>query len=458
MLLALSLPPFGAGWLGWLALAPLLVAARGRRPLEGVGLGLLAGGACGAIHRFIAVPFLMLAVLLGMVAAVAGAARGRCTGTRWVLVVTCAALSAEWLTTFSPLPLNLALTQYRALPMIQVASVAGIWGVSFLVWWTNAALADWALQRQRTTAPLWIAVGLLAAAWIFGCWRLAHEGVARARAKSNHRLLRVAAIQDYTPDDTARLVHQGPPPEEPLDREGLTRQAVKQGAKLVVWSEMCLGSAFQPERSDDETAALARELGAHLVVGYTEAGQPKGANCAALLGPDGKVRGIHRKIHLFLGERRDTRPGRTATAFPSALGKVGMEICFDSCYTGVTRQVAGAGAQLIAMPNYDPPTPHGSLHYLHATMLPFRAVENHVPFVRADATGLSQIVDRTGSIVGQSGLYVPDALVGEVLPGDGRGTLFTRLGDWLAYLCLLVTGMLVFPRFRKETGKAISSP
>ena len=96
------------------------------------------------------------------------------------------------------------------------------------------------------------------------------------------------------------------------------------------------------------------------------------------------------------------------------------------------------------MPNYDPPTPHGVLHRLHGAMLPFRAAENAVPFVRADSNGLSQIVNANGQILAQSPLYVPDVLV-EVVPlGDGRGTFFTRWGDWLAYLCLLtaVAGLI----------------
>ncbi len=131
-----------------------------------------------------------------------------------------------------------------------------------------------------------------------------------------------------------------------------------------------------------------------------------------------------------------------------------MEICFDSCYTNTTRQEAGQGARLIALPNYDPPTPRGVLHRLHGTMLPFRAVENAVPFVRADSNGLSQIVDAQGRIVGQSPLFTPDVLVGDVALGDGRGTFFTRFGDWSAYACLaVVCGSLfarLFPRRRPE--------
>ncbi|MGI4790209.1 MAG: hypothetical protein ACRYFS_15335, partial [Janthinobacterium lividum] len=66
-------------------------------------------------------------------------------------------------------------------------------------------------------------------------------------------------------------------------------------------------------------------------------------------------------------------------------------------------------------------------------------VENGVPFVRADSNGLSQIVDAQGRILAQSPLYAPDILVADVPLGSGVGTVFTRYGDWLANVCLLLT-------------------
>src|SRR5436190_291219 len=80
-LLAFSLPPYDVEWLGWFAVAPLLVGAARRRPLEAVGLGLAAGLVCGGIHvgfprsapgvQFAYLPFLWLALLLAAAAAAA---------------------------------------------------------------------------------------------------------------------------------------------------------------------------------------------------------------------------------------------------------------------------------------------------------------------------------------------------------------------------------------------------
>jgi apolipoprotein N-acyltransferase len=277
-----------------------------------------------------------------------------------------------------------------------------------------------------------------------------HLMLARGGGQAHGLPLRVAAIQDSSEGEVAAFVQTAARDTVAVDREALTRGAAAKGAKLLVGSERCLGATFAPNTPGDPTAQLARELKAHLVVGYTEAAPAKSFNCAAIVAPDGSVKGVHRKIHLFLGERQSTQCGCEARAFATELGKVGVEICFDSCYTDVTRRIARAGARIIAMPNWDPPTPRGILHRLHAALVPFRAVENRVPFVRADANGLSQIIDATGRIIGQAPLYAGDALIGDVALGDGKGTAFTRLGDWLAYLCLVTVVASSLPSIRRK--------
>ncbi len=470
LLFAFSLPPFDQEWLGWFAFAPLLIAARGRRPLEAVGLGLVAGAVCGAAQAgwyhdtarlfWAYIPFLWLAFLLGFVAA-AARVPAAWDPTRRVLFLACAGVAGEWLTSFLPLPLNIALCQYQNLPLIQVAAVTGIWGVSFLLWWVNAALAEIVLNRFLAPNPGGTGKeeAVLSDSPRIGgrgvIWKLSGVGVAlvllsfgygaslvwQAPDATAPPRLRVAAIQDLTREETGDLA----PPGAEADRAQMTKQAAARGAKLVVWSEESLGGEFTPGNPKDETRRLARQLGTALVVGYSDDARPKPFNCAAYLAPDGDVLSpAHHKIHLYLSERETNQPGHAATVVTTPQGRIGLEICFDSCYTNTTRQEVGQGARLIALPNYDPPTPRGVLHRLHGAMLPFRAVENGVPFVRADSNGLSQIVDAQGRILGQSPLFTPDVLVGDVALGNGRGTFFTRSGDWLAYACLaLVCGSLL---------------
>ncbi|MCW3062490.1 MAG: lnt [Capsulimonas sp.] len=456
-LFAAALPPYDWEWLAWFALAPLLVAAQGRRPLEAAGLGIIAGVTCGALHAgwnkdttrlmWAYIPFLWLTMLFVATATMSAAARLRHAGMRWVLLVTCLGVSGEWLTTLLPIPIHLAVSQFRATTLIQIASVTGVWGVSFLLWLANAALADAILRRSVKTKPIAITLAAVAVTLVFGVWQL--------RSAKSGPSLRVAAIQDFSGGETGDLAPD-PPANVENDRDKMTRKAAAQGAKLIVWSEECLGSGFNPDNSRDPTTALARETNAFLAIGYSDSHRPKAYNCAGLVSPEGKLLGAHHKVHLYLGESESVTVGGRSTSYASPLGRVGMEVCFDSCYTNITRQVAASGAQIIAMPNYDPPTPRGVLHDLHVAFLPFRAVENHVPFVRSDSNGRSQVVDAYGRLVGVSPLYSPDILVRDVALGDGRGTPFTRWGDWLAYLCLAGSTFFLGTMFRREKQTAPS--
>jgi apolipoprotein N-acyltransferase len=119
-----------------------------------------------------------------------------------------------------------------------------------------------------------------------------------------------------------------------------------------------------------------------------------------------------------------------------------MLICFDNCFTHVARRLVKEGAQIIALPTFDPPTPRGVLHHLHAAMTPFRAVENRVPIVRCESNGLSQIVNARGRIVKEGPLYAPATLIADVALGSAPPTLFTRWGDWFAYLCLFLSAVV----------------
>ncbi|MES1228130.1 MAG: hypothetical protein ABUL72_05625, partial [Armatimonadota bacterium] len=243
VLFALGLPPYNLEWLGWFALAPLFIAVQGRRPLESIGLGLITGIVCGVLHSGWSrnslsvlwgfIPFLWMTFLF---AGVATAARSRGqNGVRWILWVTVVGVTGEWLTTFLPIPINTALCQYRQVALIQLASITGIWGVSLLLWLMNAVIADAIIGRRlvpRVAVPAAAAV-LLSYAGGATYLKLAHP--------EPETTLAVAAIQDFTGDETHDIA-EGPAVTE--ERDVMTRKAVARGARLAVWSEEVLGSAF----------------------------------------------------------------------------------------------------------------------------------------------------------------------------------------------------------------------
>jgi len=460
VLLAFSLPPFDQEWTVWFALVPLFVAVLKRRPLEAVGLGMVSGIACGitvgpsspTAHGFVfaAFPFLMLALMLGLGGCVAMRERRSSEGLRWVLTVACAGLFLEWCTLVGPMPLHLALSQWRNLTLMPVVSITGIWGVSLLIWLTNAALADALLLRRPFTPSAGLA--LMVAVTFLAAPRLAPQSAPGTP-------VRVAAIQSYSGTEGEVFARRGAPSVEGGDAEAMSRDAAAAGAKLIVWPE--LGAAFSPEVPDDPVATLARDVHAQIVVGYPEAGSPKGYNCAAVVDTDGRVRGIHRKNYPFLGERRDTNAGTVATVVDTSLGRVGVAICFDTCYPEFSRRLARSGAQLIAMPNYDPVTVRGLVHRLHGAVLPFRAVENGLPIVRCDSNGMSQVIDSSGRVLAEGPLFRPQVVSASVTLGTGKGTFFSRYGDWLVLVCFgaLLILRLTAGRSRSQApAPAVSEP
>src|SRR5579872_51815 len=131
ILFALSLPPFCQAWIAWFAIAPLLIAAQGLRPLERIGLGLVAGIIAGFVHVGVKgdttarlygyLPYLYIAGIFCVQSLACAPMRNRWQGLAWMLFVACLGVVLEWLTAFTPLPVTVALSQYQSLDLIQIA-------------------------------------------------------------------------------------------------------------------------------------------------------------------------------------------------------------------------------------------------------------------------------------------------------------------------------------------------
>ena len=136
-------------------------------------------------------------------------------------------------------------------------------------------------------------------------------------------------------------------------------------------------------------AAAAAELGIHLVVGTYERGAEHGIvhNAAVLLSPRGDVLGRYRKTHPFGGERADrggwVTAGSDICVVDTALGRIGIIICFDGDYPELSRITAIAGAEIICRPS-------ALLRSADLWELTnrARAYDNHVYLIGANATGV----------------------------------------------------------------------
>ena len=141
----------------------------------------------------------------------------------------------------------------------------------------------------------------------------------------------------------------------------LIEQAAKQHADLVVLGETLTyfgtGKTFAevaervPGPSTEYFGALAKKHDLYIVAGLVERDGHLIFNVAVLLGPDGKVAGKYRKVSLPRGEiAGGIAPGKDYPVFSTRFGKLGMMVCYDGFFPEVARELANAGAEVIAWP------------------------------------------------------------------------------------------------------------
>ena len=464
LLATLSLPSFDLGFLAWFGLAPLLFALRLRGLAAGAGLGFLFGyvfGAC-SFYWLNTVPdvtpyrFCLLVGGFSLYYVVFGLlynAASRSLGSWLVLAAPALWVALEYARaslSFLALPWNfLSHSQYRYLPVIQIADLTGAYGISFLIVMTNqlvSQLADLPGGRRWQWRPQLLALVLLPATLLYGWHRLAatHES-------SGH--VRVAVVQANVMararmSQTEQLSHLAA-----YDR--LTREAAKEKLDLIVWPSSSLPGPISFWIIRLYVNDVARRAGAPILVGG--AGGDKFApardgylpysNSELLISPAGRLEAQYNKVHLtpfteyvpLHGAIRWPRwvtsldrsfvRGEGYTLFEVSGARFGAPICWESAFPDLFRRFVLGGANfMVSVTNEGALGPSGAHQALAMTV--FRAVENRVTIARAATTGVSAFAESTGKIVERIA-DGPGFLVRDI-PLVNRRTVYTLYGDVFA--------------------------
>lgn len=322
----------------------------------------------------------------------------------WTVFAACAGVFGEWV--FAHMfPVSMAMTQHANPAALRLSSVTGFWGVTFIIWGVSASLAVLLTHRiggAKRALVIPATVVVLAVGALLGQYRISGSTV---------RVAVVQAPDTYTlREETAKL--QG-------------------RASIVVWPE----NGMLP--GDSDVIRAAKENGMHIAANFLEpqsSGKP--LNTSYYISPEGTVLGKFRKQHLFGSEifhygKAEVRPPAVSDEFGL---KIGVPTCYDTMFTDVVRNYVRDGARLILVPNCDPDAPNHLFARMHAAMTAFRAAENGVPIALADSLAISTIFDSSGRVVAQTKPGA-EAVSASVVPRSGR-TVYNRIGDSLAYLCM----------------------
>lgn len=494
LLLAAAFPKIGLAGLAWLAPALILfVATAGKSPFR---LGWLAGFAhyLASLYWLLRIPvdympivgWLALSAFLALLTAtwVWACAVSQRAATTWprrlVWALGCAAvwvaLEMTIARTFGGFPWNLlASSQYQMLPLIQVASVTGVYGVSFLIIWFSVSLllAVQQLLRQPTRRLLWLGEIILPLAVIL---LLATAGLRKISDRpAAAREIKIALVQPSIPqtmiwntaDSTARF--------DQLIK--LSEAALATKPDLLLWPEAAVPKLLRHDRPTYEAVTnLARTHRVWMIIGADDAephaqpGQPDAAdyfNSSFLISPDGELAATYRKRRLVMfGEyvpllrwlpfikyltpiTGGFTPGDAVVPFaiPDLKLKTAVLICFEDTFPHLARNYVDDDTDFLVNLTNNGWFGESAAQWQHAAAAVFRAVENGRPLVRCANNGLTCWIDTRG---GQHEIYFGDtrdiygagfktALLPLPAPGPRPTTFYNRHGDWFGWGCVLIS-------------------
>lgn len=359
----------------------------------------------------------------------------------------------------------LGYSQATTLPIAQLASLVGVYGVSALVATVSVAAAMCVATssiRLRTIA-IGVAASLVVVTAVWGSRR-----ASRAEWTREGEVVKVGLVQGNVSDAARRDPVQTPRILQ--DNLRLTRQAIGAGADVVLWPE----SAMSPFRFADypDVAGLvrrvAREGHVSILVGsdQVERGRPdRWYNSAFLIRPDGTDAGVYRKIHLvpfgeyvpwrrllfFIGPLVEAigtgfDAGDDPTVLPVNGHGISVAICYEIVYPALVRQFVVRGSELLTTITNDAWFGDTSAPYQHFAQASMRAIEEGRYVVRAANTGISGIVDPYGRVLTQTNVFEQGVRVGTARYLR-TSTVYARWGDAFAYISVLLTAvLLLFPR------------
>ena len=433
--------------LAWVAPLPILWLAlrvTGRQAAIAAFVA-YALGWIGNLPVFLAVVPLPIVVAMSLAAAAAVAAivaLARAVALRLDLRLYALAFALFW-TAWEALVLmpigaaaEIGFSQADVLPLIQIASLTGVVGVSFVMTFAPAAVATLLALRERGRAWRGSAVGSLAlvgGVLVFGAVRLLQAPEAQpvrvGVAVSDEMMGRFRTERaDEAMDVVDAYVRR-------------TAELAGRGAQVVVLPEKLVGVTPAYAEAVDERFAKAAAAGdVWLVAGINRIGTPTPRNVAVVFAPDGRKVLEYDKVHLVPGYEDAYVSGREIGSLPTAPGPWAVAVCRDLSVPELGRRLSRAGARLVFAPAWD----FGADGPLESRVARLRAVEGGFALVRAAKQGVVTVSDAYG----RTRLAIPTSRVREVLavvpvvPGSGS-TLYARAGDWFGRLCVAGAALLL---------------
>lgn len=352
----------------------------------------------------------------------------------------------------------LGTVQVDNVPLTRLATVTGVYGISFEIIVVNTAFAA-AFLLRRSARKLLLAAAVVAAlalqiTVVVNPPRLAATETARL-VQQNIPI----SSENWTPEyflGTMNSLRADSVP-SPQPHSGEPRP------DLIVWPESPAPFFVNDPLFRGMVSQMARDANAYVIVGTLGVENlPPGQrpqelfNSAALIAPDGRWMARYDKIHLvpfgeyvpfktllsfahqLTAEVGDFIPGSKRGVFDAGPYRVGTFICYESIFPGEVREFAANGAQVFVNISNDGWFGHTAAPFQHLNQARMRAIENNRWLLRSTNTGITAAIDPYGRVVDtaprdvRTELDAPFSLVATT-------TFYTRHGDWFPWLCAIIS-------------------
>lgn len=346
---------------------------------------------------------------------------------------------------------------------IQIASITGVHGVSFIIVLLNAAMANlicarpfWRRHLKAAALPLIVVIASL----IYGVFSMS---IPRKAAST----INIALVPGNVPQ------------EEKWQRKNLNKifnkyvnlieKANAPRPDLIVLPETAIpGAIFSaPNAYREKLKQKLSDGQINLLIGAPHySPDSKVYNRVFLLAPNGEEIGSYSKMHLVpFGEYvplgrylpnfiqfKPYEPGKSVGIFPIPINedaRMGISICFESVFPNHFRKFVKKGATVMGILTNDAWFEGTAAPHQHFSVAPLRAVENRVPVFRCANGGISCIIDSHGNVISKPIFPKADQdfLIAQVPINEQQRTIYTRFGDWLPIICTVVcTVLLLYTR------------
>ena len=388
---------------------------------------------------------------------------------------------------------NIAYLQFSNIYLMQLASVTGIWGISFLVYWfasTANYIYESSLENKPVKVPIALYGSVLLLVLSFGFFRLnsvndsdipkvkmagittenlsvlekmveCHTGeiikISPTAFQSDPELAKAMRSMQYF------VEHPDDPKMKPVLLEidavverlwRSSEQAVLQGAEMIVWTEGIVNT-FKAEESKyiDAAKAFSQQHQvwlffpmAAVIPGKITPGQPFIENKLLTFNPAGELVNTYFK-NIPVGGVEPCFPGDgTIPVISTPHAEVSPVICYDADFPDLLQQVSGQSTEVLVVPSGD----WAAISPIHSYMAVVRAIENGVSILRPVSKGLMVAADNFGQIIARDDYFEDDEhLMMADIPVRKVKTIYSVIGDAFVYGCgvglllMLIGGFLV---------------